>query len=42
MMYKSKLGIMETEEAIKKVKDFFERNLAGKLELTRVSAPLFL
>ncbi|MGL6168371.1 MAG: aspartate--ammonia ligase [Fusobacteriaceae bacterium] len=41
-MYKAKLGIIETEVAIKKVKDFFERDLAKKLELTRVSAPLFV
>ncbi|MGL5053002.1 MAG: aspartate--ammonia ligase [Cetobacterium sp.] len=41
-MYNAKLGIIETEIAIKKVKDFFERDLAKKLELTRVSAPLFV
>lgn len=41
-MYRAKLDIMETEEAIKRVKDFFERNLAKRLELTRVSAPLFV
>lgn len=41
-MYQSKLDIMETEVAIKKVKDFFERDLAKKLDLTRVSAPLFV
>lgn len=41
-MYKSKLGILETEVAIKKVKDFFEKSLAKNLELTRVSAPLFV
>ncbi|MGL4786720.1 MAG: aspartate--ammonia ligase, partial [Cetobacterium sp.] len=38
-MYKTKLDIMETEIAIKEVKDFFERDLAKKLDLTRVSAP---
>ncbi|MGL4347442.1 MAG: aspartate--ammonia ligase [Chitinophagaceae bacterium] len=32
----------ETEIAIKKVKDFFEKALAYKLNLTRVTAPLFL
>lgn len=42
MGYKSKLSIRETEIAIKQVKDFFERNLAEKLNLTRVSAPLFV
>lgn len=41
-MYKSKLNILETEIAIKKVKDFFEQNLSKNLELTRVSAPLFV
>ncbi|MGL4366404.1 MAG: aspartate--ammonia ligase, partial [Cetobacterium sp.] len=41
-MYKTKLDIMETEIAIKEVKDFFERDLAKKLDLTRVSAPLFV
>lgn len=40
--YKSPLSIRETEVAIKTVKDFFERTLADKLNLTRVSAPLFL
>lgn len=36
------LDIKETEIAIKKVKDFFERDLALRLNLTRVSAPLFV
>ncbi|MCR4718463.1 MAG: aspartate--ammonia ligase [Firmicutes bacterium] len=40
--YKSILSLKETEIAIKKVKDFFERDLAEKLNLTRVSAPLFV
>ena len=40
--YKSKLSLKETEIAIKKVKDFFEAELAKSLNLTRVSAPLFL
>ena len=40
--YESKLSLKETEIAIKKVKDFFEENLSKKLNLTRVSAPLFL
>ena len=40
--YKSSLSLMETEVAIKKVKDFFEVELAGALNLTRVSAPLFV
>lgn len=40
--YKSPLSIRETEVAIKTVKDFFERALAVNLNLTRVSAPLFV
>ena len=40
--YKSSLSLIETEVAIKKVKDFFESKLAEILNLTRVSAPLFL
>ena len=40
--YKSKLSLIETEIAIKYVKDIFERELARELDLTRVSAPLFV
>ena len=40
--YKPVLSLRETEVAIKKVKDFFERKLAEALKLTRVSAPLFV
>lgn len=40
--YKSPLTIRETEAAIKTVKDFFERTLSANLNLTRVSAPIFL
>ena len=40
--YKSPQGIKETEIAIKEVKDYFERALADALNLTRVSAPLFV
>ncbi len=40
--YKSNLTIRQTQSAIKKVKDFFERDLAIQLNLTRVSAPLFV
>lgn len=40
--YVSQLDIRETEVAIKKVKDFFEKALAANLNLTRVSAPLFV
>lgn len=42
MQYKSVLNLIETEEAIKFIKDKFERELAGALDLTRVSAPLFV
>lgn len=40
--YKSPATIKETEIAIKEVKDYFERALAKQLNLTRVSAPLFV
>ncbi|MBP3468949.1 MAG: aspartate--ammonia ligase [Lachnospiraceae bacterium] len=40
--YKSPQNIKETEIAIKEVKDYFERALADALNLTRVSAPLFV
>lgn len=40
--YECKLDLFETEVAIKKVKDFFERALAYELNLTRVSAPLYV
>lgn len=40
--YKSILDLRETEVAIKKVKDFFERRLAQELNLTRVSAPILV
>ena len=40
--YKSPGTIKETEIAIKDVKDYFERALAKELNLTRVSAPLFV
>lgn len=40
--YLSKLSLRETEEAIKITKDFFQAKLAGKLNLSRVSAPLFV
>ena len=36
------MSIRETEAAIKKVKDFFEKALAAELNLSRVSAPLFV
>lgn len=41
-MYQSKLNLIQTEIAIKKIKDHFENRLAEVLKLRRVSAPLFL
>ncbi len=41
-MYKSSLSLLETEIAIKYIKDNFEKELAKQLNLTRVSAPLFV
>lgn len=40
--YSPTLSIRETEVAIKSVKDYFEKELAKQLNLTRVSAPLFV
>ena len=40
--YNPLLDIRHTEVAIKKVKDFFEKDLSVQLNLTRVSAPLFV
>ena len=40
--YKAPLSLRETEVAIKYLKDFFERTLSEVLNLTRVSAPLFI
>lgn len=40
--YKPKLGFAETEKGIKLIKDSFERKLARKLNLLRVTAPKFL
>ncbi len=40
--YHSALSLIETEIAIKFVKDHFEHELAKELYLTRVSAPLFV
>lgn len=42
MVYKSNLNLLETEVAIKFIKDTFEKELAKALKLTRVSAPLFV
>lgn len=40
--YHSELNLYETQVAIKTVKDIFEKLLSTRLNLTRVSAPLFL
>jgi len=40
--YKSQIDPMETQRAIKKIKDFFQQELAYGLNLRRVSAPLFV
>lgn len=40
--YKSPLGIVETQRAIKKLKDYFELRLSRELSLMRVSSPLFV
>lgn len=41
-MYHAKLDLIHTERAIKEVKDTFERLLAKALNLSRISAPLFV
>ncbi|HZJ69260.1 MAG TPA: aspartate--ammonia ligase [Candidatus Eisenbacteria bacterium] len=40
--YRSDLDLIATQKAIKSIKDNFERNLAERLNLLRVSAPLFV
>ena len=40
--YKPKLDIIETQRAIKTLKDHFQQTLARRLNLQRVSAPLFV
>ena len=40
--YKSDLDVYETQKAIKFVKDRFENSLSKKLNLLRVTAPLFV
>lgn len=40
--YENKLSILETEKAIKHVKDTFEKALAKHLNLIRISAPLYV
>ncbi|MFB0918479.1 MAG: aspartate--ammonia ligase, partial [Clostridiaceae bacterium] len=41
-MYKPNMTVKETQKAIKLIKVFFETELAERLNLTRVSAPLFV
>lgn len=38
--YRSRLGLRETERAIKFIKDYFQDNFAKSLKLQRVSAPI--
>lgn len=40
--YSPYLNLIQTEVAIKEIKDYFERTLASNLNLTRISAPLFV
>ena len=40
--YQSALNLHDTQIAIKTVKDFFQQTLSQKLNLLRVSAPVFV
>lgn len=40
--YKSSLNLVETEIAIKKLKDYFQTQLSDEFNLLRVSAPMFV
>jgi len=40
--YRATMGVCQTERAIKFVKDHFERTLAERLNLHRITAPLFV
>ena len=40
--YESHIDLMESQRAIKKIKDYFQQELAYGLNLRRVSAPLFV
>ncbi|MDL2229395.1 aspartate--ammonia ligase [Treponema sp. OttesenSCG-928-L16] len=40
--YRPILDLKQTEQAIKLVKDFFEKNLSAELRLSRVTSPLFV
>ncbi len=41
-MYQAKLNLIQTERAIRSLKTVFERELSQALNLTRISAPLFV
>ena len=41
-MYRPKLNLIQTERAIKTIKTVFEDKLSSALNLTRISAPLFV
>ena len=40
--YDAIIDLMESQRAIKKIKDYFQQELAYGLNLRRVSAPLFV
>ena len=40
--YKAELNLHDTQVGIKTVKDFFQKTLSERLNLLRVSAPLFV
>lgn len=40
--YKCELDVLETQKAIKKLKDYFQETLSEELDLLRVSSPLFV
>ena len=40
--YKSSLGVIQTQQAIKDLKDYFAQRLSEDLKLTRVASPLFV
>ncbi len=42
LLYKPLLDLKQTELGIKKVKEYFQQNLAAELRLRRVTAPLFV
>ena len=41
-MYTPKLTLIQTERALKEIKTIFEKELSEALNLTRISAPLFV